>query len=178
MWTVELIVVAVMVAFNSVFAAYEIALASVTVARLDGLVKQRRRGAAAGLRMKQNMEASLAVVQLGITVVGAVAAATGGAGAEESIEPILNGWGVSASVSQILAIAIVVAPLTVVTIVLGELVPKVFALHNKEWVCLKLSPPLEWFSYSVWPAVWFLENTVTWIMKWGEWGWKPDRGRP
>ena len=175
MWTIELIVIAVMIAFNSVFAGYEIALASVGVGRLQALVKDQRRGAAAALRMKQSMEASLAVVQLGITLVGAVAAATGGAGAEEWLEPVLRGWGFSAGVSQVLAIALVVAPLTVFTIILGELVPKVFALRNKEWVCLKLSPPMEWFSYSVWPAVWFLESAVKWIVRWGERSWKSGR---
>ncbi|MCR9291731.1 MAG: hemolysin family protein [bacterium] len=114
--------------------------------------------------------ASLAVVQIGITLVGATAAATGGAGAEESIEPMLLDWGVSRTTSQFLAIAIVVVPLVVVTILLGELVPKVFALRNKEWVCLTLSPVMQWFSYCVWPAVWFLETCVTGIMKWGEKG--------
>ena len=170
MWTIELIVIAAMIAFNSVFAAYEIALAAVGLGRLHALVMERRRGAVAALRMKQKMEASLAVVQLGITVVGATAAAICGAGAEESIEPTLRGFDLSEGVSQFLAIALVVAPLTVITIILGELVPKVFALRNKEWVCLKLSPVMQWFAYSVWPAVWFLEAAVTWIMKWGERG--------
>lgn len=111
------------------------------------------------------------MVQLGITIVGAVAAATSGAGAEELLEPVLRGWGGSETASQFLAIAIVVALLTVVTIVLGELVPKVFALRNKEWVCLKLSPAMQWFSFSVWPAVWCLDRTVTGVVKWGEHGW-------
>jgi putative hemolysin len=176
MWTVELIVVAVMIAFNSIFAGYEIALASVGAGRLETLVKEGRRGAPSALRMKQSIEASLAVVQLGITLVGAIAAATGGAGAEESIEPILRDRGFSVAAAQFLAIAMVVAPLTVITIIFGELVPKVFSLRNKEWVCLKLSPPMELFSYSVWPAVWFFENSVSWIMKWGERGWRPDQG--
>ncbi|MBW3599624.1 MAG: hemolysin family protein [Planctomycetes bacterium] len=177
MWTVELIVVAVMIAFNSVFAGYEIALASVGAARLEALARQGRRGAASALRMKHSIEASLAVVQLGITLVGAIAAATGGAGAEELIVPILRHWGLSAGASQFLAIGIVVAPLTVLTITFGELVPKVFSLRNKEWVCLKLSPVMEGFSYSVWPAVWFFESAVTWIMKWGERGSKDAAGR-
>ena len=43
--------------------------------------------------MKENIEGSLAVVQLGITLVGVIAAATGGAGAEETFEPIFLGWG-------------------------------------------------------------------------------------
>lgn len=172
MGTVELIVIAMMITLNSVFAAYEIALASVGLGRLHALVAERRRGAAAALRMKQKMEASLAVVQLGITLVGATAAVTGGAGSEESIEPILRGWGLSAGVAQFLAIALVVAPLTVITIILGELVPKVFALRNKEWVCLSLSPAMQWFACSVFPAVWFLEAAVSWIVKRSEkvWG--------
>ena len=166
-----------MVAFNGVFASYEIALASIGAGRLKTLAHEGRRGAKSALQMKQKMEASLAVVQLGITLAGATAAATGGAGAEESIEPILKQAGISAGTSQLLAIALVVAPLTVVTIILGELVPKVFALRNKEWVCLKLSPPMQWFSYGVWPAVWLLEGTVAWIIKWGERGQRtPEEG--
>jgi putative hemolysin len=165
MWTVELIVMGVMIAFNSVFAAYEIALASVGAARLDTLVHERRRGAPAALRMRTSMEASLAVVQLGITLVGAIAAATGGAGAEKSIEPSLLAMGISPNLAQFLAIACVVLPLTYVTIVFGELVPKVFALQNKEWIVLKLSPIMEWFGLIAWPAVWLLETSVWLILK-------------
>ncbi len=172
MWTIELVVMAAMIAFNSVFAAYEIALASVGLARLDTLVHEGRRGAASAMRMKQGMEASLAVVQLGITLVGAIAAATGGAGATESIEPLLRELGFSAGMSQFLAIATIVVPLTVVTIIFGELVPKVFALGNREWVCLRLSPVMEWFGICVWPAVWFLEGTTSLIVRLGERQWK------
>jgi putative hemolysin len=167
-WWIESLVILVMIAFNGVFAAYEIALASISEGRLQGLAREGRRGARAALRMKERMEASLAVVQLGITLVGVTAAATGGAGAEELIEPKLLELGFSPNIAQILAIAMVVAPLTVLTIILGELVPKVFALRNKQWVCLKLSPPLQLFSYAVWPAVWSLENVVSWIMSWSK----------
>lgn len=164
MWTVELAVVVLMIGLNSVFAAYEISLASVGAGRLHTLVAEKKRGAEAAVRMKENIEGSLAVVQLGITLVGVIAAATGGAGAEESFEPILRQSGVPESLSQILAIAIVVVPLTIVTIVAGELVPKVFALRNKELVCLTLSPWMQWFAASVRPAVWLLETAVSWIM--------------
>lgn len=167
MWTIELAVMMLMIGLNSVFAAYEISLASIGIGRLHKLRTEKKRGAEASVRMKENIEGSLAVVQLGITLVGVIAAATGGAGAEETFEPILLGWGVPESVSQILAIAIVVVPLTIVTIVGGELVPKVFALRNKELVCLTLSPIMEWFAVSVKPAVWFLESSVAWIMRMG-----------
>jgi len=162
MWGVELTVMAAMIVINSIFAAYEIALASISLARLQVLQGENRPGARTAVYMKQNMEASLAVVQLGITLVGAIAAATGGAGAEENIAPLLEReFGLSSGTADLIAIATVVVPLTVISIIFGELVPKVFALRNKEMVCLLLSGAMRWFTFSVWPAVRFFEATVT-----------------
>ncbi|MBM4066836.1 MAG: DUF21 domain-containing protein, partial [Planctomycetes bacterium] len=99
----------------------------------------------------------------------AIAAAVGGSGAEENVAPaLISRLGVSEGTAEVLAIALVVAPLTVVTIVVGELIPKVFALRNAERVCLTLSPFMRWFSFSVWPAVWLFETVVVGVMSWGE----------
>ncbi len=169
MWGFELAIMATMIGINSVFAAYEIALASVSLSRLRRLADDHRNGAKVALYMKQNMEASLAVVQLGITLVGAIAAAVGGSGAEEKVAPpLMDLLGVSEGTAEVLAIALVVVPLTVVTIVVGELIPKVFALRNPERVCLTLSPFMRGFSFSVWPAVWLFETVVMGVMSWGE----------
>jgi putative hemolysin len=166
---IELTVMLLMIAFNSVFAAYEIALASVSPARLKVLAGENRRGAASAAYMKENVEASLSAVQLGITLFGAIAAATGGAGAEESLAPWLRAeFGLSAGAAEFIAVTAVVIPLTAVTIVAGELVPKVFALRNKEWVCLRLSPAMKWFTFSVWPLVWLFETLVSAVTDWGE----------
>jgi putative hemolysin len=173
MWTTEILVMLAMIGTNAILAAYEIALASITLSRLQAFVQEGRAGARAALYMKNNMEGSLAVVQLGITLVGAIAAATGGAGAEEQISPQLQAaLGVSDGVAEVIAVACVVIPLTVVTIVFGELIPKLFALRNKEWVCLRLSPAMRSFSFAVWPVVWVLETAVTALMKWGERHWQ------
>ena len=177
MGIVELIAMLAMVLLNGVFAGYEIALASVTAARLQVLVRENRAGAKAALQMKQNIEGSLATMQVAITLLGAFAAAIGGAGAHESIMPLLReGLGFSPTASSIVAIALVAVPLTIVTIMLGELVPKVFAMRNKEWVCLRLSPLMRWFSLSVWPAVWVFQTMVNAMMRWGErqWGTRLD----
>jgi putative hemolysin len=169
----ELLIVVAMVFVNAVFAAYEIALASVSLARLQVLVGQGRQGASAALRMKDEIEKSLAVVQLGITLVGLIAGATGGASATDDIAPYIRSLGVNGVLADVLAVAVVVLPLTAITIVLGELVPKLFALRNKEWVCLTLSPLMKWFALSVWPIVWVLENSATALMDFSERLWKP-----
>ncbi len=168
------LIILCMVALNALLAAYEIALASVTPGRLKVLADAQRKGAKAALYMKQNMEASLAAVQLGITVVGAVAAATGGAGVEETIAPLIQArFGISPGWARFLALALFVVPLTCVTLLGGELIPKVFALKNKEWVCLKLSPSMHIMSRVVYPAVWALEGTVTTLLAWTERRWRP-----
>jgi len=156
-----ILVILLMLIFNAVFAAYELALASVKPARLQTLAEQRRRGAQAAVHMKGRMEASLAVVQVGITLVGAIAAAVGGAGAAENLGPRLaRAMGISDQVADAIALAIIVLPLSAATIIGGELAPKAFALKNPEWVCLKLSPLMSWFARTAYPVVMALEGAT------------------
>ena len=162
--SVVLIILAMLI-LNGFFAAYELALASVRTARLRALADQKRRGAAIALRMKNRMEASLAVVQLGITVVGAIAAATGGANVDERLTPFFEQLGASHRLSQFIALTCFVVPLSAITIIVGELIPKVLALKNPEWICTALSPLMMAFSWVVYPAVLLLEWLTTTLVK-------------
>jgi putative hemolysin len=170
---IEFVIVLFMVFVNAVFAAYEIALASVSVARLQALASEHRAGAVAALAMKDGIEKSLAVVQLGITLVGLIAGATGGASATDDIAPYLQQYGLEHNAANFLAICLVVMPLTALTIVVGELMPKLFALRNKEWVCLRLSPFMKFFAVSAWPVVWLLEFSASGLMQLTEKVWRP-----
>jgi putative hemolysin len=160
MFTYGLIVIAAMLALNAIFAAYEMGLASISRARLTILLNEKRRGAADAVFMKDRMEASLAVVQLGITVVGSVAAATGGAGVTQRLAPYVQQWGLSPTLAHVLVLALLVIPLTYVTIVFAELIPKMVALHNNEWVVLRLSPSMRVLSEVARPVVFVIEYTV------------------
>ena len=80
MFGYELVVIVIMLLFNAVFAAYEMGLASISRARLAILFSEKKKGSAEAAFMKDKMEASLATIQLGITMAGVAAAATGGAG--------------------------------------------------------------------------------------------------
>ncbi len=164
----ELIVIVITLGLNAIFAAYEMALASISRARLSVLLRQKKKGAEAAVFMKDRMEASLAVVQLGITLVGAIAAATGGAGVGETLQPYLeNTFGLSETFAEILALSCFVIPLSCFIIVFAELIPKMFALNNREWICLKLSPAMKVLSFITYPIVTVFEAIVKKVVGFG-----------
>ncbi|MCX6354859.1 MAG: hemolysin family protein [Candidatus Aureabacteria bacterium] len=157
----DLIIIALMLVLNAIFAAYEMALASITQSRIDMLLSEKRRGAADAAFMKGRMEASLAIVQLGITLAGTIAAAIGGAGFEEKLAPYLRSqWGLSALFSEVLALLLLIVPLTLLIIMFAELIPKMLALKNKELVVLKLSPVMKSLSTIAYPIVLVVELGV------------------
>lgn len=161
MFGYELVVIGLMLFFNAVFAAYEMGLASISRARLAVLHNEKKRGATEALFMKERMEASLAIIQLGVTVFGAIAAATGGAGVQEQFAPYLHQtFDVSMTSAKVLAIIFLIIPLTFVTVVFAELVPKVVALKNNEAVVLKLSPFMKALSWIAYPLVAVIEATL------------------
>ncbi|MFH0985529.1 MAG: hemolysin family protein [Candidatus Omnitrophota bacterium] len=161
----ELILIALMLMVNAIFASYEMALASISRARLAALCQQKKKGAEEAAFMKDRMEASLAVVQLGITFAGALAAATGGAGIQESFTPYLTDvLRIPDGIAEVVAVICLVIPLSVFTILFAELVPKMFALQNREWVLLSLSPAMKGIAWIAHPAVSVFEKTVKRVM--------------
>lgn len=140
-FSTEIAFIVLMLCFNAVFAAYEMALASVSKARILHLKEKLAPGAASAFFMKDHLEAGLAVIQMGITMAGAAAAATGGAGVDEYAVPaLMNQFGMQQGPATALGITLFVLPLSLFSILFGELIPKVFAIENNELVLLKLSP--------------------------------------
>jgi putative hemolysin len=161
----ELIVIGIMLFFNAVFAAYEMGLASISAARLQVLLGEKKKGAAESVYMRDRIEASLAVIQLGITLVGAFAAATGGVGIEERLSPYLvETLKMPQFFAQILALVFLIIPFTFIVIVFAELVPKMLALNNKELVVLRLSPFMKRLSVIANPVVSVIETVVKWTV--------------
>jgi putative hemolysin len=155
-----------MVLLTAVFAAYELSLASVRPGRLKMLVEQKRRGAATALRMKERMEQSLAVAQLGMTLTGVIAAATGGASVEEKLSPIIKqSLNLPERFADVVALVCFVIPLAALTTVVGELVPKVLGIKYPEWVCVTLSPLMWAFATVIYPAVVVFEWLTTTLVK-------------
>jgi putative hemolysin len=107
-------------------------MAFVTVSRphLKKLAAKGNHAAVRVLKLRENPERTLSILQVGITLVGAVSAAVGGVGAEEYFNPWLQSQlHFTAESAKAVAIVAVVIPLTFFTVVIGELVPKSLALR-------------------------------------------------
>lgn len=83
----EILIVSLCLIINALLAAYEMAFVSIPRSELRALSKSGNKDATALLSLRENPERTLSIIQIGITLVGAIAAAVGGAGAEETLEP-------------------------------------------------------------------------------------------
>jgi len=165
-FTKEILVIIVMIILNAFFAAYEMALASITRSKITFHVQKKRKGAVEALFMKDRMEASLAVVQVGITLVGAIAAATGGAGMNEKLTPYLQQhYGLPLYWAAIISLTCLIIPLSAMTIIFAELIPKTFALKHSDFVVLKLSKTMKYFTIIAYPIIAGLENITKAVMR-------------
>ena len=155
------LIITLMLVCNALLAAYEMALASVSRTKLSILVQEQKKGADSALYMKDHIEGSLATIQIGITLVSAIAAGIGGADADKLFTPWLQEHlYLHHHLAHIISVALVVFPLSLITIVFAELTPKTFALKNKEWVVLHMSPYMKPLYGFLFPVVRIMENIV------------------
>jgi putative hemolysin len=151
----ELAFIVFLTLLNAFFAGAEIAILSVRKSRLRELAAEGHGGAAVALRLREDPERFLATVQVGITVVGTTAGAFGGAVLEEPIGAALRRVGLGDSAMNV-AFVLVVVLVSMLSIVIGELVPKSLALRSAERAALWVSRPLYILSRIARPAIWFL----------------------
>jgi putative hemolysin len=146
-WLSVLLIFSLILA-NGFFAAAEMAIIATRKTRIDTLLEKGHPSAAAVARLKNDPDRFLATVQIGVTVVGTLASAIGGAAAIEFIKPAIlslplpavAAWGES------LAILLVVIPIAYFSLILGELVPKSLALRFSDRIALLVARPIEMIS--------------------------------
>ena len=121
---------------NGVFAGAEMAIVSMRRTRLVQLVEEKRPGARTVAALRAQPERFLATVQIGITVVGTTAAAFGGSRIARHLAPLLRPFPFVGRHADDVAFVVVVALVSYLTLVVGELVPKSLALRFGETYAL------------------------------------------
>jgi putative hemolysin len=161
----EIVIIVVLVLVNAVFSGAEIAVVALRKNRIEELAAQGRGSARAVLALRAQPETFLATVQVGITVVGATAAAFGGSSLAERLEPLFAGKGWLAEHAEGVSLAIVVSAVSFLSIVVGELVPKSLALRGAERYALLVSRPLLALSVITKPLVWLLSSSANVLLR-------------
>ncbi|WP_210497258.1 hemolysin family protein [Microvirga antarctica] len=156
----ELIIAICLIALNGVFALSELAVVSARRPRLKAMAEKGRPGAKLALALMEDSGRFLSTVQIGITLVGILAGAFSGAALGARLTEILGENGVPQGVAEPLGFGIVIGLITYFSIVIGELVPKQFALRHPESVACAVAPLMMLISKVAAPAIWLL-NTST-----------------
>ncbi|CAO3434333.1 hemolysin family protein [Azospirillum doebereinerae] len=162
----ELLVILLLVLLNAFFAMSEMALVSARRARLQQMAEGKGgRGARAALELSEDPSRFLSTVQVGISVTGIVAGAYGGATLAERFGGLLNEVPWIAPYGQPAAFALVVAAITYLSLIIGELVPKRVALVDAERIAAFVAGPMRALSRIAAPIVWLLGVSTDTILR-------------
>ncbi|MGI8533908.1 MAG: hemolysin family protein [Candidatus Limnocylindrales bacterium] len=157
----EILLIGLLIVLNGMFVAAEIALVTVRRSRLQALIDEGSRGARRVQRLVNRPGRFLAVIQLGITFIGFLAAAFAGASTADRLSDFLIlRFAFAAAEAEVVSLVFVTLALSLVTIVFGELVPKTLALAHNERYAMLFAGPVELLGRVFAPVVWVL-NAIT-----------------
>lgn len=164
-FALEIMVIFLLIGVNGILAMSEIAVVAARKARLQHSANSGDRGAAAALELAAHPNRFLATVQIGITLVGILAGAFGGATLAQKIEYLAIGVPALAPYGGFLGVGIVVVGITFFSLVLGELAPKRIALVHPERIASAVAPPMRFLSLLTSPLVRLLSASSDFTLK-------------
>lgn len=161
----DVLVIALLIALNGVFAMSELAIVSAREARLKGMVKAGKHGAQRALDLAADPGKFLSTVQIGITLIGIIAGAYSGASLGGPVADRLERLGLGDEAAETLGLTIVIVLTTYASLIVGELVPKQFALRAAEPIAAFIAPPMQWLAKATAPIVWLLDRSSALIFR-------------
>lgn len=161
----EFFVIFVLLLINAFFALSEMAIVSASKPLLRQMAKQGNLRAEAALKLAEDPGKFLSTVQVGITLVGTLAGAYGGATIAAKFAPFFDSIAWINPYGHPVAVAIVVTLITFLSVVIGELIPKQLALKNSEGFAMFVARPMTLLSRIVAPVVFLFETSAALIMR-------------
>ncbi|HEY0112537.1 MAG TPA: hemolysin family protein [Allosphingosinicella sp.] len=161
----DVAVILMLIALNGVFAMAELAIVSSRKPRLKAMAKAGSRGAQTALDLSADPGRFLSTVQIGITMIGILAGAYSGASLGGPLGERIALLGVPADTAGTLGFVAVIMVTTYASLVIGELVPKQFALRAPEPIAAAMALPMLWTAKATAPLVWLLDRTSALIFR-------------
>ena len=162
---IDVFIVLALTALNGLLSMSELAIVSAREARLRALAKSGSRGAQCALALAAEPGRFISTVQIGITLIGILTGAYSGASLGEPVAQRLLPLGLEEDTAQTVGFGLVIAVTTYVSLVVGELVPKQFALRSPEPLAVVMARPMKWLSKATAPFVWLLDQTSALIFR-------------
>ncbi|MFA7439905.1 MAG: hemolysin family protein [Sphingomonadaceae bacterium] len=163
-WGTVAIILA-LIALNGFFAGAELAIVSARRPRLQMLERSGTRGASTALALQANQGRFLSAVQIGITLVGVANGAVSGASLAGPVGDLLVSAGLPVRFSQEAGFALVVAVVTYLSLIIGELVPKQLALRAPERTAALVAPIMRGVTRIASPFVTLLDASTALIFR-------------
>lgn len=163
----ELLIIFLLSILNGVFAMSEASLFAVRRARLQQMADKGDAGAKAALTLSEDSNRFLSTVQIGITVIGTLLAAFGGATIAEDIARSVRATPALEPYAQLIGLGLVVVITSYIQLIIGELVPKRLALRSPEGIASRVARPMHLLASVTSPIVKFLgasTNAVLWLL--------------
>lgn len=162
--TFEILFILLLLLANGVFAMSELAIVSSRKARLQQKCASGNARACAALELALAPDRFLSTIQIGITLVGILAGALGGATIAEQLGDQISRMPALAPYGEVLGVAIVVVAITYFSLIIGELVPKRFALTHPERIAMLVAQPMKVLSTMVSPVVTVLSVSTSAVL--------------
>lgn len=159
------LIILLLILINGFFAMSELAVVSARKARLQALAAEGRRGAAQALRLAEEPGRFLSSVQIGISLVGVLAGAFGGATLAGPLAEQMRGLPGIGRFSEEIAFALVVGVITYASLIIGELVPKQLALRRPEQIACLVAQPMVWVARIGSPLVSLLNLSTELVLR-------------
>jgi putative hemolysin len=161
----DVVIILALVGLNGVLSMSELAIVSSREARLKAMAKGGSSGAQCALQLASNPGRFLSTVQIGITLVGILAGAYSGAALGGPVGERIALLGFEPETAETIGFAIVIVLTTFASVVIGEIVPKQFALRSPEPIAALVARPMRWLSTATGPIVWLLDQTSKLIFR-------------
>jgi len=161
----DVVIILMLVALNGLFAMSELAVVSSRKPRLKAMARAGRRGAQTALDLASDPGRFLSAVQIGITLIGILAGAYSGSTLGGPVGQRIALLGVAPSTAATLGFVLVIVLTTYASLVIGELVPKQFALRSPEGIAVRVAGPMRIISRVTAPFVWLLDRTSALIFR-------------
>ncbi|MFN2298994.1 MAG: hemolysin family protein [Anaerolineales bacterium] len=161
----EILFLLFLILINGLFSMSEFAVISARRSRLQELAEDGNERARTALELAEHPDRFLATIQIGITLVGTLAGALGGATIAHRLADWFAGLPMLAPYAEAIAFSLVVLVLTFLTLVLGELAPKQLALHASESLALALAGPMRSLASLASPLVRILAGSSNFFVR-------------